>query len=56
MLTLAVVTKRSLPGFQSIKISKFLSKANTKVNVTCITYSLHINLQRNNKIVLSETW
>ena len=37
LLTLAVVTKRSLPGFQNIKISKFLSNANTKVNVTYMT-------------------
>jgi hypothetical protein len=37
LLTLAVVPKRSLPRLQSINISKFLSNANTKVNVTCIT-------------------
>jgi len=37
LLTLADVTKRPLSGFQIIKISKFLSNTNTKVNVTCIT-------------------
>ena len=29
LLTLAVLTERSLPGFTSIKISKFLSNTNT---------------------------
>ena len=45
LLTVAVVTKRSLPGFQSIKISKFLSNANTKV--TCITSDVWLTVHRN---------
>ena len=39
LLTLVVVTERSLPGFTSIKISKFLPNTNTYVNLICITPS-----------------
>jgi len=37
LLTLAAVTEQSLPGFTSIKISKFLSNTNAYVNLICNT-------------------